>query len=221
VKEYIKNKEVSYCSKKIWQQKYQHKFFLKFDNYNSSLRDKFFCETIKLINNNFNKFFFLSFGSLLGLIREDDFIEWDDNIDLSFFLEKNTYKDLKNLQTVLIDNNYIARIFEKKNYSKISIYKYGYKLDLTSVMRVNNFYISNLNKCPSSCLKNFKTVLFKNTEVNIPSDYNTYLSYIYGNWKLPAKRNYYTIKGTRIEHYRYIISNILYEIKKILRLIKK
>ena len=217
----MQNKELSFCSKKIWQQKYQHKFYLKFENYNSNLRDKFFIETIKLINNNFNKFYFLSFGSLLGFIREGDFIKWDDNIDLSFFLEKNTYKDLKILQTALIENNYIARIFEKKNYSKISIYKYGYKLDLTSMTKINNFYISNLNKFPSNCLTNFKTVSFKNIEVKIPTEYNIYLNYIYGNWKLPVKQNYYTIRGTRIEHYRYIISNILYKIKQVLKLIKK
>ena len=53
MKEIIKYKEISNTSKELWKQKYEHNFYLKFENYNSELRDKFFTETIKLIDNNF------------------------------------------------------------------------------------------------------------------------------------------------------------------------
>ena len=220
MKDILKYKELSNCSKKLWKQKYEDNFFFKLENYNSELRDKFFTETIKLIDKNFNKFYFLSGGSLLGLIREGNFIKWDDNIDLSFYLEEDTHEVLRNLQSVLIKNNYIARIFEKKNYSKISIYKYGYKIDLTSIFKINNTYVSNLYKFPADSIKDFKTILFKNIKIYIPADSNNYLNFLYGNWKVPEKHNYATIKSLRIENYRYIISNILNKLKNIFRFFK-
>jgi len=208
-------KEASFCSKEVWKKKFENKYFIIQKNFNNDTRDKFFQETTKLINQNFKKFYFVSGGTLLGLIRENDFIKWDDNIDLSFYLEKNTFVDLIKLQKILIKKDYIARVSEKKNYSKIQVYKYGYRLDLTSVFKVNKFYISNLYKFPSDCLDEYKTVNFKNINVKIPKNYNKYLTFLYGNWRFPQKDNYATIKSTRAEHYRYIISNIIYRIKKI------
>lgn len=208
-------KEASFCSKKNFKEKFENKYYIIHQNYNGDVRDKFFQETIKLINQNFKKFYFVSGGTLLGLIREKNFIKWDDNIDLSFYLEKNTIDDLTQLQKIFLKNNYVARVTHKKNYSKIQIYKYGYRLDLTSVFRVNKYYHSNLYKFPSECLDKFITVFFKNIEVKIPKDCNKYLTFLYGNWKSPQKVNYATLKSTRAEHYRYMISNIIYTIKKL------
>ena len=42
---------------------------------------------LKIIQNYFTQTFFISCGTLLGCIRENNFIDWDDNIDLSFYFE--------------------------------------------------------------------------------------------------------------------------------------
>ena len=96
---------------------------------------------------------------------------------------------------------------------KISLYKYGYKIDFTSIFKIKKYYHSNLYKFPCDCLDEFKEVDFKNVQVKIPIKYEKYLTFLYGNWKSPKKDNYATIKSTRIIHYKYIISQLLHYLK--------
>ena len=207
------NKDASICSKNLWKKKYEHKYFNLLTNYNGELRDIFFYETVEILNKNFDKLFFISGGTLLGFIREKDFIQWDDNIDLSFSLENDSFFKLQKLQSIFINKNYVARIFSKQNYLKISLYKYGYKIDFTSIFKIKKYYHSNLYKFPCDCLDEFKEVDFKNVQVKIPIKYEKYLTFLYGNWKSPKKDNYATIKSTRIIHYKYIISQLLHYLK--------
>ena len=46
----LESKEASYCSKEEWKSKYEKKFYLNFNNYNSKLRDNSFRETIGILN---------------------------------------------------------------------------------------------------------------------------------------------------------------------------
>ena len=164
----LESKEASYCSKVIWKKRFEKKFYLSLENYNGKLRDNFFHETIEILNKNFDKLFFIASGTLLGFIRESDFIEWDDNIDLSFYLEKDSLNNLIKLQSIFLEKNYIARIYTQKNYLKLSLFKYGYKVDLCSISKIKNFYVSNLYKFPVDCLDQFKKIEFKKVEVKIP-----------------------------------------------------
>lgn len=208
----LESKEASYCSKVIWKKRFEKKFYLSLENYNGKLRDNFFHETIEILNKNFDKLFFIASGTLLGFIRESDFIEWDDNIDLSFYLEKDSLNNLIKLQSIFLEKNYIARIYTQKNYLKLSLFKYGYKIDLCSISKIKNFYVSNLYKFPVDCLDQFKKIEFKKVEVKIPLKYEKYLNYLYGDWKTPKKNHYETIKSmTNL----YIVSLFFNKLKNI------
>ena len=209
----LENKEASYCSKTLWKKKFENKLYLSLENYNGEIRNNFFRETIEILNDNFDKLYFISAGTLLGFIRQSDFIEWDDNIDLSFYLEENSLDILTKLQSIFLEKNYVARVFSTKNYLKINLYKYGYRLDLTTIFKMKNFYVTNLYKFPVDCLNQFKIVQFKDVAVKIPFNYEKYLTYIYGDWKSPKKDHYETIKSMR--RTRYIISLLLHRVKEI------
>ena len=198
-------KSISYSSKAIWKKEYQSKFYKKGKNYNSKIRDKFFQETIDIIDKNFHDFFFMSCGTLLGYIRDNDFIDWDDNIDLSFFFKNNSLEKISKLRNILINNDYVSRLEVKENYIKLANYKYGYKLDLCSLKKDKNYLNANLYKVPIYSCENFKIIKFKNKKLYIPKEYKKYLSFLYNDWEKPKKNNYVTLKSLKIRNFKYFV----------------
>jgi phosphorylcholine metabolism protein LicD len=181
----------SKCDREIFIKFYKKKYFKPQKKNNSRKRDFFFKEIIKILNKNFKKKFFLAAGTLLGYARNDDFIDWDDNIDLCFYYNYNSLIHIKKLQKIFINKNFIARIFAKKNFFSLTIYKYGYNLDFYSAYRYNGFIYTNWLKFPERYAVQLKKINFKGVKVYIPSDYNNYLNYVYGDWKKIKKKNYY------------------------------
>tara|TARA_B100000035_G_C20809147_1_gene469084 strand:- start:41 stop:694 length:654 start_codon:yes stop_codon:yes gene_type:complete len=214
-----KNEYLSLCSKKIWKKNYEsHYYFIK-KKYNSKKRDFFYREIVNILRKNFDQNFFLTSGTLLGYIRNNDFIDWDDNIDISFYLKKNSLDKLKKLQKIFIKKKFISRITIKNNYLKLSNFKYGYKLDLYSSYKYKNFYYCNLHKIPITLCNRLKLITFKKTKIYIPNKYNEYLTFLYGDWKVPKKKNYETLKSMTTTDLRFFLSTILKKLLIIFRAI--
>ena len=217
----VEERFLSSCPKNQWDKQYKSKYYKIKTKYNSKKRDIFFREIVKILDKNFNGQFFLSTGTLLGYVRNDDFIDWDDNIDLTFYLKKDSLNEIKKLQKIFINKKFISRIFKKKNYLKLTNYKYGYKLDFFSAYRDKKFYYSNWLKIPISCCKKLKKTKFKSTKVHIPLKSKEYLSHLYGNWKIKKKRGYEQFKSLRVSTYnisalRYFISIGLHKLINII-----
>ena len=181
----------SKCDRETFNKFYIKKYYKPRKKNNSKKRDFFFREIIKVLNKNFKGNFFLASGTLLGYARNNDFIDWDDNIDLCFYYNDSSVEQLKKLQKILINKKFISRLFTKKNYFLLSIYKYGYCLDFCSVHKHNGFFYSNWAKFPERFGIQLKKINFKGVKVYIPLDYINYLNYIYGDWKQIKKKNYY------------------------------
>lgn len=191
-------KEASFSSKREWKSFFEPKYYHRKNSYNSKQRDKFFEETIKIIQNYFTQTFFISAGTLLGYIREKNFIDWDDNIDLSFYFENNTFVKLEKLQKIMLEKHYVARIIRKKKYLKLSIFKYGYKLDLCSLYKEKGYFKAGEYRMPTIYCDELKAVNFKNVTINIPRKYENYLFYLYGNWRTPIKHANYLTHESKI-----------------------
>lgn len=200
-----KNELLSFCSKKDWKINYEFKYYKIRKRYNSKQRDFFFREIVKILRKNFYQKFFLSSGTLLGCIRDKDFIDWDDNIDLSFYLQKNSLDELKKLQKIFIKNNFISRLVVKPNYLKLSNFKYGYKLDLYSSYGYKGFYHCNLHKIPINLCNKLKIINFKRIKILIPAKHEKYLAYLYSNWREPQKKNYETFQSTTTTDLRFFL----------------
>jgi phosphorylcholine metabolism protein LicD len=129
--------------------------------------------------------FMLIAGTLLGAIREHDFITHDEDIDLAFLIED---------KSKVID--VLPRIIEEG----FSIVRYD-RRNLLSVMR-NNEYIDfyffkkeeiYLRRCngwliPAKFLENTTEFFFKGVPFSVPKDYVEYLKYEYGEtWRTPIK----------------------------------
>lgn len=145
--------------------------------------ERFFKDFVPLMEEN-NLFFYVSEGSALGLYRDEDLIEWDDDLDIGMYqgdfnkmkekvvpemIKKGYYFDkisFSSCHFFMKDNHFIdveVVNFEKKCISK----KNGYCKDLNPYLK-------------------FDKKSWRGIKLNLPKE--SYYVYLYGeNWKTPIK----------------------------------
>lgn len=149
------------------------------------------------------------FGTLLGMIRENDFIAWDEDIDMYILQEeedafKDTLWPMKEAG------------FELVRYDKRGLY---------SVMRNNeyiDFYV--LRKVSQELrhtggadflfdryLQDTIPIYFKGITLQIPRDYEEYLTFSYGDWRTPRQEaDYHQSK------FRVFLGRVHWELKNLI-----
>lgn len=140
----------------------------------------------------------LAFGSLLGAMREHDFITHDEDIDLNILEEENekffcALHELKELG------------FEIARYDRrglLSIIRNGEYIDFY----IFSPYRDGLRYCsgtiiPEKFIEDLVTMQFKGETFYIPRETEEYLIFEYGtNWKVPVVWNNYNMsKWSRIK----------------------
>lgn len=155
-----------------------------------------------LANNN-NIVLFLEFGTLLGIIRDGDIIDWDDDIDFSINEEYATktaqlllnnkdklpFSDiLKWTASVKKDLHeriwYISLTFSNKVTQKFTPFEIAFGVRKT----FNNRSVCMRNRYVSCDIKHFEQydiINFLGKEVKVPFRHEDYLSHTYGDWKTP------------------------------------
>lgn len=148
----------------------------------------------------FNIELFLIFGTLLGAIREKDFIAHDTDIDMGY-ISKFTTKDEVNKEFDLI-----CDVLQSKN---LFIRRRGHKhFDCKSINKIYYFdiWVSYINKNGDFRLAPFhvpfiktdflplKSILFRQTLVNIPQNPELILDKLYKNWQTPLSTNFRNFK---------------------------
>lgn len=124
------------------------------------------------------------FGTLLGIVRDNDFITWDEDIDLCI-LEEEEIKLEENLHT-LRDNG-----FELVRYERIGLYSFirnGEYIDIYVLQDIGG----GIRNCGVDFLfeDDFIDTIpheFKGLSVNIPRNYERHLEFLYGDWKTPVQ----------------------------------
>jgi len=158
-------------------------------------------ELLKILNNIKNIDFILFYGSLLGYVRENDFIKNDDDIDIliNIFDVQSLLRQLKNLNldvTVFIelkvDNTYgkigIIQVLLPNNKETLDFYIYEELDDNDIIIRWDGGLLFNkLDIFP------LKKITFKNININIPNNSEKILDEVYGlNWKTPLLKTEYS-----------------------------
>ena len=126
--------------------------------------------------------FWLTGGSLLGAVRDDDFIHWDDDIDMDM-LEEDFTPLMYKLKENLIASGFIVRLSDVKKFPKISFFKYGQKIALGALYKQGRWRTRPIYKYPASCFLQEEYIDFKGMRFRIPSPVDKFLSHVYGNWR--------------------------------------
>ena len=137
--------------------------------------------------------FFLHTGILLGAIRDNDFIKWDWDIEISVF-STDFLPKIDLIVNKLKKNNFeIKQINKKKNDSKIDfVGEYpenvtGYTIWSWNFSKIRNVYWRREFSVPAKFLNNFSKIEFLGRQFNCPKNPEEYLEFAYGNWKIPFR----------------------------------
>ncbi|MEE0052529.1 MAG: LicD family protein [Prevotella sp.] len=150
----------------------------------------------KILNNN-DVSFILAFGTLLGAVREHDFISHDEDIDLIMF--KKDMPKFLSLLFILRENGFDVVRYEPRGF--LSIMRKGEYIDFYFF----DDYPKNKTLC-YCCRDMYSKKRFEDTteieflgdKFQVPRDYEKYLEFYYGsNWMIPIP--YINYKMTAIK----------------------
>jgi len=162
--------------------------------------------------------YFVSGGTLLGIYRDGDLIEWDYDIDIDIYRE--TYNELmKVIKIISEEYSYPYRIGNNIFHPKVSIFINKVKVSISCLTQgiINNKYMyrprTRIKKDICHPTKDYK---FKeNIIIKVPNNIVKYLISLYGeNWETPIKwieddQNKYYEKGYHRKENRYRILEFL------------
>ena len=153
--------------------------------------------------------YYLDFGTLLGAMRDNALIPWDDDLDISL-VHQEDYSKIENILNKIREEynyrNYLLTIqqpvsFTSSNSFRIAklrsnmfwkfgrgkttldiFFKYKYKEQL--------YWISNeeINRVPANFLnQGLMEIDFYNIRCKVPVNFDAYLTSRYGNWRVEDK----------------------------------
>jgi len=153
----------------------------------------------QLLNNNKIIKWFIGYGTLLGIIRENSCINNDDDIDI--ICNSN---DLKNIIKILKDNNIIFETYknkEKKTLIKTKETDVLVSIDLymANIDKKGNYYEPRERIIWSNCYLNGELIKLEwnETILYLPNNAEQKLVGRYGkNWKIPKQiKKYWVVEG--------------------------
>ena len=145
--------------------------------------------------------FMVDFGTLLGLVRDNDIIAWDDDVDFSIVNLPDGLNFSEWLVKVLnkidlpIKLSVKSKLIESKAVSYIIYFdseKYKYfetSISLRKLKDGNYVHIPSggMWYAPKKHFDSYEVITWLDTQIIVPYDYKNYLTFLYGNWEKPKK----------------------------------
>lgn len=131
-----------------------------------------------------------AFGTLIGIVRNDDFIPWIPNFDI--FILKEDEERFKDVLWLLIDEGFKLVRYERRGLYylewKGEFFKFFVLRKISSEIR----HTGGSDFIHEKFLQNTTKWNFKGVELNVPQELDEYLSFQYGgDWIVPTQTKFY------------------------------
>lgn len=187
-----------------------------------SVRKKEFliiCDVLDILGVNY----FLNTGILLGAVRNNDFIKWDWDIEISVFTDELLPKIDLISNEIKKKGFKITKFIKDENNLKIDFIG-AYPKDVTSYTiygwkysKLRGVFWRRQLSIPSKYLKKLSKINFLGRQFNCPHPCEDYLSFVYGDWKKPLRDSNKKIYHSK-NFYKKTFSFIIYLEKYLMKI---
>lgn len=174
-----------------------------------------YLQDLKIVFSKVGIKFFLFYGTLVGAIRDNDFPWLDDDVDVGMFFE-DTDKFVA-MEGIFKDMGYYVCFGPKIQERFIS----GYIAKRGFVEKVDFYVLLSFNKerCfyrfardnhayyipyPQRYFDNLKEIFFKGEKYLVPNPPEDFLTYMWGNWRIPKGGQFGIVQHQKVIHNKFI-----------------
>ncbi len=166
---------------------------------------------------NLNIKYYLTDGTLLGAVREKDFIPWDWDVEITVLSESIFPKTAELIESAKQNGFKISSVDQSITNFKLNLLKNKNKYSLNGLFLEGEYRIRNAYIYPKRFFTIENKINFRGKEYPTVSNIEEYLIYQYGDWKTPSKSPFdkksYLTKSVRRDS--DILSKIKYVIEKL------
>jgi len=144
------------------------------------------------------KEWWFEYGTALGIIRQNDFIEGDKDIDIGVYADDKVGKMIGNLGQFAHSVSYWKVEGFNKHYRYIKFGKFD-KFDILVYYKFDDYYSIRkevdvntflCKRIPTKFLDKRQKIVFKGVDCYIPNNAHEYCEYLYGeDWRTPKDEN--------------------------------
>ena len=183
----LSNREISRLPIKQWQAIRPKYWFKTGEYWDPEIRTKLLFEVKKVLDENMVNFW-LSNGTALGFLRDNDFIPWDDDIDIDVYSE-DLLPVFDALVEAFLNLDYVVRATERGRTSKMSVFKEGHKVSIGGLYLDGDQRVYAVCTIPAQYYETFILYEYKGVKFRIPGPKEKYLSHLYFDWEVPNRNS--------------------------------
>lgn len=129
----------------------------------------------------------LSAGTLLGAVRDHDFIPWDWNVSVGCFADELNPK-YEQLKSVLSERGFSLTPHDKGEYISLATKRDGIKFVIENVIIIGEWATRPEHKSPASFANSFTSILLRGEYFLCPANPEICVEWQYGaDWRIPKR----------------------------------